>query len=144
MTHHCFQSFNSSIPVWSSKSMMKWWNEMMKWWKVWWNLIYQSPIKVDVFGKLLPEHFDDLAVLQYLDFGFPLGLSEDSVLYPVLKNHSNSYEYLSHIDKFIYTELEFSGMIGPFYSAPFDPIMTSPLMTAVKKLYLMPHSVITH
>ena len=85
------------------------------------------------FRQLLPTDFNDLSILQYLEFGFPLGLIEDYVLQPVLKNHSSSYEYFTHVDKFISNELSNGGLTGPFSNSPFSQIMTSPLMTAVKK-----------
>ena len=68
--------------------------------------------------------------LQYLQFGFPLGLQEDFILQPVLKNHSSAYEYFTHVDKFVRNELEKGGMTGPFVTSPFVNIMVSPLMTA--------------
>ena len=72
-------------------------------------------------------------MLQFLEFGFPLGLVEDYVLCSNLKNHSSSYEFFSHVDKFIAKELEFGGITGPFLTSPYSPIMISPLMTAPKK-----------
>ena len=92
-----------------------------------------SLINVDLFRKLIPRDYDDLSIFQYLEFGFPLGLAADFELCPVLKNHSSSYEYFSHIDNFISNELVFSGLTGPFCSSPFETVMTSPLMTATKK-----------
>ena len=90
-------------------------------------------INVNKFRELLPDSFEDLALMQYLEYGFPLGLQEDFVLLPVLKNHSSSYNYFSHLDKFIAAELDHHGITGPFCSSPFDQIMTSPLMTSIKK-----------
>ena len=95
--------------------------------------LHHNKINVSAFRKLLPHYFEDLAILQYLEFGFPLGLNEDYDLMPVLKNHSSSYNYFTHIDKFIATELNKTGLTGPFMNSPFELIMTSPLMTAVKK-----------
>ena len=74
-----------------------------------------------------------MVICQYLEYGFPLGLSDDFILQPVLKNHSSSYEFYSHVDKFIGTELENGGMTGPFKTSPFQHIMISPLMTSPKK-----------
>ena len=68
-----------------------------------------------------------------MEYGFPLGLIEDFILQPVLRNHSSSYEYYSHVDRFIAKELEKGGMTGPFLNSPFNQIMVSPLMTSVKK-----------
>ena len=92
-----------------------------------------SNINVDKFRLLLPMSFEDIAILQYMEFGFPIGLNEDFILQPVLKNHSSSYDYFSHIDKFIIKELKENGIAGPFDNSPFNNIMISPLMTAVKK-----------
>ena len=90
-------------------------------------------INIDKFRELLPADFEDLSILQYLEFGFPIGLYDNYSLFPVLKNHSSSYSYFTHIDKFISKELLKTGLTGPFSSSPFDPVMTSPLMTAIKK-----------
>ena len=92
-----------------------------------------SKFNVDKFRELLPDHFEDLGLLQYLEYGFPLGLVDDYVLQPNCKNHSSSYEFYSYIDKFISNEIKNGGITGPFNSTPFDTYMISPLMTAPKK-----------
>ena len=92
-----------------------------------------SKINVDKFRELLPDFFSDLGLLQYLEFGFPLGLIEDYVLQPSLKNHSSSYAYHSFIDKFISNEISNGGLTGPINSTPFETFHLSPLMTAPKK-----------
>ena len=61
------------------------------------------------------------------------GGSANFILKPVLKNHSSSYEYYLHVDKFVRKELELGGMTGPFPTSPFDNIMISPLMTSHNK-----------
>ena len=95
--------------------------------------LVHSKINVSKFRELLPRDYDDISVLQYLEFGFPLGLVEDFILKPVTKNHSSAYEYFTHVDKFITSEIEKGGITGPFKSCPFNPVMVSPLMTSVKK-----------
>ena len=65
-----------------------------------------TQLKVQKFRDLLPTGYDDIVILQYIEFGFPLGLQEDFILKPVLKNHSSSYEFYTHVDKFIKNELE--------------------------------------
>ena len=52
-----------------------------------------SNLRVDKFRQMLPINYDDRVVLQYIEFGFPLGLQEDFVLQPVLKNLSSAYEF---------------------------------------------------
>ena len=92
-----------------------------------------SNINVTKIREFMPKSFEDLSVVQYLEFGFPLGLVEDFVLQPTLKNHSSSYEFYSHVDKFVSNELVKGGLTGPLTSVPFKSAMTSPLMTAPKK-----------
>ena len=95
--------------------------------------LLHSNINVQRLRLLLPRDFEDLALLQYLEFGFPLGLVEDFILKPNLRNHSSSYEFYSHIDKFINNEISNGGLTGPFNSVCFPDVLVSPLMTAVKK-----------
>ena len=92
--------------------------------------ISHSCIRVDRIRELLPLDFDDIAVIQYLEYGFPLGLAENAILKPSFKNHSSSYQYYTYIDKFICTELDKGGICGPFSNSPFDDFMLSPLMTS--------------
>ena len=92
-----------------------------------------TTLKVQKFRDLLPTGYDDIVILQYIEFGFPLGLQEDFILKPVLKNHSSSYEFYTHVDKFIKNELQKGGMCGPFTTSPFNNVMISPLMTSPKK-----------
>ena len=92
-----------------------------------------SKIRVNKIRELLPPDFDDTAVLQYLEYGFPLGLIEDFVLQPNIRNHSSSYQYFTHIDSFLSSEISKGGITGPLCASPFDDFMLSPLMTAIKK-----------
>ena len=92
-----------------------------------------TKINIDKFRNLLDSNYDDRVILQYLEFGFPLGLKDDFTLQPVLRNHSSAYEFYTHIDKFVRNELEKGGMTGPFCTSPFQQIMISPLMTSPKK-----------
>ena len=71
-------------------------------------------------------------LLDYLMFGFPLGLDPNFRIESTLKNHSSSYMYYNYVDKFVSTELKEGGIIGPFHSVPMDNINISPLMTAHK------------
>ena len=91
-------------------------------------------INVDIFRSYLSKFsYPHIHVLQYVEFGFPLGLWTDAYLEPSTKNHSSSYSYHSYIDKFIDTELCKTGLTGPFEVSPWEKIMLSPLMTSPKK-----------
>ena len=91
-------------------------------------------INVEVFRFYLTKFsYPHIHVLQYVEFGFPLGLWTDAYLEPSTKNHSSSYSFHTFIDKFIDTELGKTGLTGPFSASPWEKIMISPLMTSPKK-----------
>ena len=79
--------------------------------------------------------YKDVELCQFLQYGFPLGLTEDPPpdLVPVLSNHGSAYSYYPWIDKFVAACLPKKYLSGPFSSQPFSLIHLSPLMTAVKK-----------
>ena len=76
------------------------------------------------------EHAD---LVQFIDYGFPLGLSETPELQSCSRNHGSSYGYFHHVDKFIAEELIKGGLVGPFEKVPWWDTIISPLMTAPKK-----------
>ena len=91
-------------------------------------------INIERFRFYLTKfEYKNIHVLQFLEFGFPLGLWTDAYLEPSSKNHSSAYSYHSYIDKFVSKELKNTGLSGPFNSAPFNDFMISPLMTSHKK-----------
>lgn len=91
-------------------------------------------INVDNFRSYLTKfNYPHLHILQFVEFGFPLGLWSDAFLEPSLKNHSSAYSYHSYVDKFVETELDKLGVTGPFETSPWENIMISPMMTAPKK-----------
>ena len=91
-------------------------------------------INVDKFRSyLIRFNYPQSHVLQFVEFGFPLGLWSDAHLEPSTKNHSSSYSYHTYVDKFVETELSKLGMTGPFDSSPWENVMVSPMMTSHKK-----------
>ena len=91
-------------------------------------------IIVGKFRKLLTKFsYPHFHILQFVEFGFPLGLWTDAYLEPSTKNHSSAYSYYSFIDKFVESELVKLGLTGPFESSPFESLMISPMMTSHKK-----------
>ena len=77
--------------------------------------------------------YEGIEILQFLEFGFPLGLDEVPTLSPALKNHGSAYQFYPWLDKFFASGLLKGGVTGPCGSAPFAVSMVSPLMTANKK-----------
>ena len=90
-----------------------------------------SKLNIELFRKHLRD-YDDLGILSYLEYGFPVGLSQVFFLEPLTRNHSSAYQFYSHIDTFLAKGLKFGECTGPWEDSPIDPLMTSPLMTADK------------
>ena len=91
-------------------------------------------INVDVFRSHLTKYsYPYMHLMQYVEFGFPLGLWTDAYLEPATRNHSSAYSYYTYLDSFVETELAKLGMTGPFDRSPWESVMISPMMTAHKK-----------
>ena len=94
--------------------------------------LLHSGIDVAKFRHLLKD-YEDIEILQFIEFGFPIGLSQEFELKSCTQNHSSSYEYFTYLDEFFMKEVAMRGITGPLASPPFPATMASPLMTAVKK-----------
>ena len=90
-------------------------------------------LKVDRWRHHLTG-YEDAEVVQFVEFGFPLGLSDQPDLECATRNHGSAYIWYQHVDKFICSEVEEGGMSGPFLRAPWWNTIISPLMTAHKKV----------
>ena len=79
--------------------------------------------------------YDSPEIVQFLEYGFPLGLRTDPPpqLQSTLRNHGLAYQYFNSIDEFISVGLNKNQLTGPFRTPPFPDIHVSPLMTAPKK-----------
>ena len=96
--------------------------------------LLHNNINVEAFrAKLAKFNYPDIHLMQFIEFGFPLGLWSEAHLEPSCKNHSSAYSYYSHVDKFVETELQKIGVTGPFEKSPWDAVHLSPMMTAPKK-----------
>ena len=91
-----------------------------------------TSFKLDAWRKHLVGYTSP-ELVQFLEFGFPLGLKDSPELSPALRNHGSSYQYFPWIDRFFSDGLLKGGLTGPCGAVPFDTIMVSPLMTASKK-----------
>ena len=91
-------------------------------------------IKVGPFRAHLNRFsYPDIHVLQFVEYGFPLGLWSNAYLEPCVRNHSSSYSYYTYVDKFVSSEISKCGITGPFKKSPWESIMISPMMTSHKK-----------
>ena len=73
-------------------------------------------------------------LVQFIEYGFPLGLSSLPDLECSRRNHGSAYMWYDHVDKFICTEIQEGGLSGPFQKVPWWNAIISPLMTAHKKV----------
>ena len=78
--------------------------------------------------------YEHSELVQYMEYGFPLGLSSLPDLESCTRNHGSAYMWYKHVDKFICNEVTEGGMTGPFRKAPWWDTIVSPLMTAHKKV----------
>ena len=83
--------------------------------------------------KVLLEDYPNKSIVDKLEFGFPIGTSDEPELEPATKNHSSSYMYFSWLDKFCIKEIKHCGLTGPFGTVPFLNYHISPMMTSLKK-----------
>ena len=79
--------------------------------------------------------YENREILQFIEFGFPLGLQQEPppVLEPALQNHGSAYRYFMDLDEFLCKGLMNRELTGPFRTPPFYNTHISPLMTAPKK-----------
>ena len=77
--------------------------------------------------------YDHVELVQFLEFGFPLGLRDLPELVPAKANHGSAYQFYPYLDKFFASGLLKGGVTGPCGASPFSSPMVSPLMTAPKK-----------
>ena len=95
--------------------------------------LVHTGLKIENWRKHLIGYEDGLDLLQFMEYGFPLGLVDSPDLSPCDRNHGSAYQFYSHLDKFVTSEMIKGGLTGPFSSAPWENLMISPLMTAPKK-----------
>ena len=79
--------------------------------------------------------YENKEICQFIEFGFPLGLSSDPppALVSTTRNHGSSYQFYKYWDKFTTSGIRNRDLVGPFLETPFSQVHISPLMTAVKK-----------
>ena len=77
--------------------------------------------------------YENAEIVQYLEFGFPLGLDVTKELECQTRNHGSAYMWYDWVDKFMANEIAECGLSGPFSLSPWIDITISPLMTAHKK-----------
>ena len=94
-----------------------------------------SSLNIPEWRKLIQEmDYPDVAIVDFLEFGFPLSFQGDFPLDSEHhRNHPSALDYPNAIDAFIEVELQAQALLGPFQQSCFSPhIKCSPLMTRPK------------
>ena len=77
--------------------------------------------------------YHDKVVLDYIKFGFPLGIKQWSqIISNTSENHASAKAYPDEVSAFIHDELAFDALLGPFEQKPHPLFTWSPLMTRPK------------
>ena len=92
-----------------------------------------SGLHFDAWRRYLDPSTDKADLLDYVQFGFPLGYLGPISPTEDVPNHPSATRYNNHIDRFISTEKTAGALIGPLKHPPFTPwIHVSPLMSRPK------------
>ena len=93
------------------------------------------------YMRSLLTDYNDKRVCDFLEFGFPMGVSPDFVLQSVdkkdlwkFRNHKGATEFPDDINKYLQKEIKQKSILGPFKTCPFSSgIKISPLNSVPKK-----------
>ena len=84
--------------------------------------------------KEYKDLISDLYLIDFLEFGFPVGYTAPWVPTPHGSNHTTASAFPKHVDNYINTELLHKALCGPFHEQPFKQwTMASPLMSRPKQ-----------
>ena len=69
-------------------------------------------LRIEVWrNKLVGYH--DTKLIEFLEFGWPLGLDPDIELISSFKNHPSSTQFFEPVDKFIIKQITSNALAGP-------------------------------
>ena len=77
--------------------------------------------------------YHDKRLVDYLEFGFPLGYISMEPPEQNTRNHASSTNYPCHVEKYLAKELGHGSLIGPFRGRPTDKTHMNPIMSRPKK-----------
>ena len=79
------------------------------------------------------QDYNDQILLDYLRFGFPLGINKDrDIKNNATENHTSAKQFPQAIDEYIGAEINYGALLGPFDHPPHRNFTWSPLMTRPK------------
>ena len=109
-----------------------------------------SHLNLQLWHSLL-THYNDIQIVQFLAFGFPLDICNRDKFSPIaqITNHKSATDYSTAIDEYLNSEISHGAILGPFTFQPIPKLHCSPLLTRPKgppgyifspKIYFYPFS----
>ena len=90
-------------------------------------------LNVDAWRKYVDTTTDEADLLEYIQFGFPLGYMGPTSPTESVPNHPSATRFPNEIDHFVSTEKAAGALIGPFSQPPFTSwVHVFPLMSRPK------------
>ena len=90
-----------------------------------------NQLNVEEWKRLL-ENYWDQQLLQFLEFGFPVGFNRNCPLYHSIENHKSAVDHPKDVETYLQEEIAHKAIQGPFKQFPIDNIHVSPFMTRNK------------
>ena len=92
----------------------------------------RSTFNLEYLKQEIKDHHDQI-LLDYLTFGFPLGIDPSlEICCNATENHTSAKQFPEGIDEYITIEREFGALLGSFNCIPHPDFTWSPLMTRPK------------
>ena len=91
-----------------------------------------SELNTEQWRTMLRGYYD-FGIVEYLEFGWPIGIDRDAQLKSESKNHASARNFPVDVEHYIATELSHRALLGPFAGPPATSCHYSPLMTRPKK-----------
>ena len=77
--------------------------------------------------------YADAHIVDYLAYGWPIGIDRDAILQSHFRNHTSALEHPGDVAHYIATELGHGALLGPFAGPPVATCHFNPLMTRPKR-----------
>ena len=91
-----------------------------------------SNLNLEAWRRHLQDYHDK-RLLQYLTFGFPLSILDDSNLHRTdITNHHSAIQFPGAVGKYLDKEMHMGAILGPFHKVKYEHFHCSPLLTRPK------------
>ena len=95
-------------------------------------IIVPSDLKIDNWKTLMRNHPDNVLV-QYLEYGFPLGIDKKNFVFnQQVENHPTAKAFPEDVDIYLHKEIACKAMVGPCPKNIFSKLHISPMLSRPK------------